>query len=76
MLSRISGCVYIYDTVFKGVNAITSLGFIFLNHRLVFLDVPKILYTSLVNGSILCHDISIVTHISNRKTEEAQGKGK
>lgn len=68
MPSRISGCVYIYDTVSEGVTAITSLGFIFRNHRLVSRDVLKILYTSLVNATILCHDVSIVTHISNRKT--------
>ena len=75
LLPQIPGYVYIYDTVSEGMNAITSLGFIFPSHRLMFLDVLKILYTSLVNATILCHDISIVTHISNRKTEEAQEKG-
>lgn len=75
LLYQIPGYVYIYDTVSEGMNAITSLGFIFPSHRLMFLDVLKILYTSLVNATILCHDISIVTHISNRKTEEAQEKG-
>ena len=58
------------------MNDITSLGLIFLNPRLAFLDVLKILYTSLVNATILCHDTSRVTYISNRKTEEAQRKGK
>lgn len=62
MLSQISGCVYIYDTVSEGMNAITSLGLIFLNPRLAFLDVLKILYTSLVNATILCDDISRVTY--------------
>lgn len=58
------------------MNTVTSLELIFLNPRFVFLDVLKILYTSLVNATILHHDISIVTHISNKKTEEAQEKGK
>lgn len=57
------------------MNTVTSLELIFLNPRFVFLDVLKILYTSLVNATIL-HHISIVTHISNKKTEEAQEKGK
>jgi hypothetical protein len=34
----------------------------------------KILYTSLVNATILCYDISIVTYISNRKTEKSEEK--
>lgn len=76
MLSKVSGCVYIYNTVSEGMNTITSLGLIFLNPRLVFLDVLKILYTSLINATLLCHDISIVTYTLNRKTEEAQEKGK
>ena len=76
MLSKISGCVYIYNTVSEGTDTITSLGLIFLNPRLVFQDVLKILYTSLVNATLLCHDGSIVTDTSNRKTEEGQGKGK
>lgn len=58
------------------MNTVTSLELIFLNPRFVFLDALKILYTSLVNATILHHDISIVTHISNKKTEEAQEKGK
>lgn len=72
MLSKISGCVYIYNTVSEGMNAITSLGFIFLNPGLVFLDVPKILNTSLVNATLLCHDISIVTYCKqeNRKPKK------
>lgn len=53
------------------MNAVTSLGLIFLNPRFVFLDVLKILYTSLVNAAILHHDISIVTYVSDKKTEEA-----
>lgn len=63
-------------TVSESMNTVTSLGLIFLNPRFVFLDVLKILYTSLVNATILHHDISIVTYISNKKTEEAQEKGK
>ena len=62
-------------TVSESMNTVTSLELIFLNPRFVFLDVLKILYTSLVNATIL-HHISIVTHISNKKTEEAQEKGK
>lgn len=67
--------MFIFMTMSEGMNTITSLGLILLNPRLVFLDVLKILYTSLVNATVLCHDISIVTYISNRKTEEARGKG-
>ena len=63
-------------TVSESMNTVTSLELIFLNPRFVFLDVLKILYTLLVNATILHHDISIVTHISNKKTEEAQEKGK
>ena len=58
-------------TVSESMNAVTSLGLIFLNPRFVFLDVLKILYTSLVNAAILHHDISIVTYVSDKKTEEA-----
>ena len=63
-------------TVSESMNTVTLLGLIFLNPRFVFLDVLKILYTSLVNATVLRHDISIVTYISNKKTEEAQEKGK
>lgn len=63
-------------TVSESMNAVTSLGLIFLNPRFVFLDVLKILYTSLVNAAIRHHDISIVTYVSDKKTEEAQEKGK
>lgn len=61
MLSQISECVYICDTVPDVTNAVTSLGLTSLNSSLAFLDVLKIPYTSLVNATILCHDISIVT---------------